>query len=101
MNKYQEALDSLRKECKATFVNEKGIRMYSSNKNDDERCNTIQQFIDKLPHWLELEDKAIPKKVIWGSDDEVLCPSCSEPIDDDYALVSDCCYQRLDWSVEE
>ena len=47
MNKYQEALDSVRKEVKATFFDELGKQWWTNNKDYDYRCNLLQEAIDK------------------------------------------------------
>lgn len=46
----------------------------------------------------DLVEKSIPLKPYITVDDEICCPCCNEPIDDDGAMVTSCCIQRLDWS---
>lgn len=82
MNKYQKALNALRKE----YLN-----------NDSKDCDTLQ----------ELVDKATPKKPI-GKHTAYRCPVCGRRVRSgkgSSSFVKDnvCqkCYQVLDWSEED
>lgn len=72
MNKYQEALDNM-------YDN----YVYGAKQKEDS-CFILQELVDKVPYYKELEDKATPKKPlnIWyGLTEQVgNCPNCDKKL---------------------
>lgn len=98
MSKYQEALDSVRKEVKATFFDEYGKQWWTTNRDDDYRCNLLQEAIDKANKY---DDKETPKEV-FGTKQSSFCPVCNRWLTD-YKGVNYCpnCGQKLKWESGE
>jgi hypothetical protein len=109
MNKYQEALDSVRKEVKATFFDEYGKQWWTTNRDDDYRCNLLQEAIDKANKYDEKETAKKVKRIypafgdnmpikkqpkIWG------CPICENEIKKHYKYCPNC-GQKLKWESDE
>lgn len=85
MKDYQGALNEL-------FENAtNGEDLYVKQKH----IKVITECRDELQ---ELVDKAKPMKPYIQVEDEICCPYCHEPIENNGQLVSDCCFQRMDWS---
>ena len=92
MNKYQKALDSLKLECKATYIDDRGVRIYTSDKNADERVRILQELVDKET------PKSVEKD--WVIDDGVereipICPVCKNIYLTRMQNYCDCCGQKI------
>ena len=88
MIKYQEALNHLYDNAtngEPIYVKEKYISAINQSRDD------LQELIDLRK----------PKKPYVQFQDEICCPNCHEPIENNGQLVTECCYQRLDWSDDE
>lgn len=103
ISKHQEALNYLKANCEQWVVNED----YRKNKKildttfeeSDKSSELLQELVDKVPYYEELEAKATPKKPIMRDDNEYLeCPNCDYPL----SKTNYCehCGQALDWSEE-
>ena len=94
----QEALDSLRTGCKATYVDDKGKRWYTTDKSKDERCNLLQELVDKeipMKPILENDKEKFSAMLFFGID--AWCGKCENEVSkkDTYCKT---CGQKLDWS---
>ena len=102
MNKYQIALDEIKKQLVVVdYLNGKAV---SQEPIFEEQTETLQELIDIYPEYLELKERATPKKPI-GERLDRLCPNCEKRLywDDetcDYIYEDYCihCGQHLDWS---
>jgi rubrerythrin len=97
MNKYQEALDSVRKEVKATFFDELGKQWWTTNRDYDYRCNLLQEAIDKANKY---DEKETPKKSVFDADIKCgwFCPKCDYRLNTKYINYCPDCGQKLDGS---
>ena len=101
MNKYQKALEVFCENTKLTQFNIGQLQWASEE---------LQELVDKVPYYEELEDKATPKKPILTlecefddiEDDEICaenyyCKVCNNSLDTLDKFCSNC-GQALDWS---
>ena len=99
-HEYQEALDLI------SNMNTMNLLTIGERSLTKPCVDKLQQLIDKLPYWLELEEKEKPMKPIeydgqipWVSYN---CPNClwtiSSVMKESYCET---CGQKIDWSDEE
>lgn len=97
MNKYQKALDIIK--------SEKDIECRSLDSIYEEEFDKLQELVDKVPYYEELEAKATPKKVIDINDIEFemyKCPCCNHKwISNGNEKYCVNCGQAIDWSEDE
>lgn len=89
-----------KKECeKATEIIDRYIYTCAMAKKPTKKeVKEALTLIDKLiVEHFELVEHTTPKEVVWIFDDEPICPSCSEVIDDGNQDLCEYCGQRLDW----
>jgi len=100
MNKYQKALEVFCENTKLTQFNIGQLQWASEE---------LQELVDKVPYYEELEDKATPKKPKNIKQDETTfgningkCPNCTREVFGDcyeyYDKYCSNCGQALDWS---
>lgn len=104
MNKHQEALDFLCDNSKLTQFNI-GESQWSSE--------TLQELVDKVPHYEKLEAKAKPMKPTplfdnkYSDDRTLCCNACGRPIINVWTTAEykpnycHYCGQALDWNKED
>lgn len=63
MNKYQEALSSI------VFTLHLRVKPNTLGKCEDENLEILQELVDIYPEYLELKERATPKKVIFTNVD--------------------------------
>ena len=90
MNKYQEALSSI------VFTLHLRVKPNTLGKCEDENLEILQELVDIYPEYLELKERATPKKPEdfggFGYDE---CPVCHTIVIKNYCSH---CGQRIDWS---
>ena len=92
MNKYQEALSSI------LFTLHLRVKPKILGNCEDENLEVLQELVDTYPEYLELKERATPKKPIYES--KLMrygyrCPICRWFVEDDFCKN---CGQKLDWS---
>jgi len=110
MNKHQEALDRLHN---FSYFGDDGADSFH-HKQHDEDIKTLQELVDKVPHYEKLESKATPKKPLFediGNIRHHKCPDCGKTISHEVTGAvktfstkhNFCskCGQALDWSNDE
>ena len=99
---YQEALnDIVDNGVSIEYFNKQAIKEESDNS-----ILIIQQLIDKLPYWLELEERDKPRKPTHIENNRYSCGNCFMSftipkvrfVNNQFCGV---CGKRLDWSDEE
>jgi len=109
MNKHQEVLDRLKKITR--FGGTCEVEVFDE---DDEDIKTLQELVDKVPHYEKLESKATPKKPLFediGNIRHHKCPDCGKTISHEVTGTvktfstkhNFCskCGQAIDWSKDE
>jgi hypothetical protein len=94
-NKYQEALNELK-----SWSTTSSIPIGADKHFVYEQSHKIQELVDTYPEYLELKERATPKKPIYES--KLMrygyrCPICRWFVEGDFCKN---CGQALDWSEE-
>ena len=96
MNKHQEALAELKKQLVVVdYLDGKAV---SQEPIFEEQTEILQELVNIYPEYLELKERATPKKPIYES--KLMrygyrCPICRWFVEDDFCKN---CGQKLDWS---
>ena len=106
VNEYQRALNDVKNAKILLHIHDDIVDELNVFNEEDIRIEILQELVDKVPYYEQLEAKATPMKPV-GEKYYELCPLCYNPsVRSDYASnyeLKRCheCGQAIDWSKDE